>query len=346
MGVGIKGRFIGVKLDGKRFLVIGGGGFIGSHLVEALLRENVQEIVVFDNFSRGQIDNLSACLDDNRVTIAKGGGDKMRTDVLTEACDGIDGIFDLAALWLLHCQDYPRSAFEVNVVGSFNVIEAAVKKGVKKIIHSSSASVYGNALAEPMNEDHPLNFENFYGATKAATEMIYRGMYSLNKDKSSSFDFVALRYMNVYGSRQDYLGTYIAILMKMLDKIELRQPIQLFGDGMQSYDFVHVKDCARANVLAMKSESTNVALNVGTGTKTSLNELASLVLKLTNSESSIEYLPQATSFVTNRVGGTELASKLIDFESEIDLTKGLEELIVWRQSLKIDDIQRISRKHV
>jgi UDP-glucose 4-epimerase len=330
-----------MEISGSRILVIGGAGFIGSHLVDQLLELDVKEVLIYDNFTRGRVSNLASALKDPRVRIAEGGGDKMQLDTLKSAMEGVDGVFDFAALWLLHCQKFPRSAFKVNVEGSFNVIETAISSGVKKIVHSSSASVYGDAVQEPMNEDHPFNFANFYGATKAATEHIYTGAFNLYKNSPMHFDFVGLRYMNVYGSRQDYLGTYIAVLMRMLDSIKRGLPIQIYGDGSQSYDFVHVKDCARANLLAMKSSATNVFLNVGTEVKTSLNQIGLDLLEITGSSVGIEYLPEGTSFVTNRVGGKNLAMETIGFNFEIDIIEGLKELVEWRENHQLDVQERI-----
>ena len=155
-----------MDLQGKRFLLIGGAGLIGSHLLDQLLQEDIKEAVVFDNFSRGTFENIENALSDSRVKIFEDGGDILQTDVLGKALNKIDGVFHFAALWLMHCHEYPRSAFEVNVQGTFNVLEACVENSVKKLVFSSSASVYGDALEEPMTEDHPFNNKNFYGATK------------------------------------------------------------------------------------------------------------------------------------------------------------------------------------
>ena len=174
-------------------------------------------------------------------------------------------MFHFAALWLLQCHEYPRAAFDVNIRGTFNVLEACVANAVGRLVYSSSASVYGDAVEEPMTEDHPFNIANFYGATKVAGEAMARSLHG-----RYGLDYVGLRYMNVYGPRQDYRGAYIAVIMKMLDAIDRGEPLVLFGDGSQAYDFVYVGDCAAANVCAMKAVTTDRFYNVGTGVRTSL----------------------------------------------------------------------------
>ena len=306
-----------MDIRGKRLVVIGGAGLIGSHIVDALVREDVGEIVVFDNFTRGTHGNLKDAIDDDRVSVWDPGGDILRTDILDAALKGADGVFHLAALWLLHCHEYPQSAFEVNVRGTFNVLESCVANGVGRLVYSSSASVYGDAIEEPMTEDHPFNNENFYGATKIAGEAMARAYFH-----RYGLQFVGLRYMNVYGPRQDYRGAYIAVIMKMLDAIDRGQPLTLYGDGSQAYDFVYVGDCATANVCAMKADAADSFYNVGTGTRTSIKELAELVLEITGSDVGIEYESGGLTFVKNRIGSTENAERDLGFRAEVDLRDG------------------------
>src|ERR1700689_4999658 len=273
-----------MDIRGKKLVVVGGAGLIGSHTVDRLLKEDVKEVVVYDNFVRGRTENLAAALRDARVQIFDVGGDIMQTDILNAAFAGADGVFHVAALWLLQCHEFPRSAFDVNVRGTFNVMEACVKKGVKRLVYSSSASVYGDAVREPMDEEHPFNNQNFYGATKIAGEAMLRAFhyrYGLN--------FVGLRYMNVYGPRQDYHGAYIAVIMKMLDAIDRGQGPTILGDGSEAFDFVAVEDCGSANVCAMKAETSDRFYNVGTGRRTSLRSLAELLLELTGCKQPINY---------------------------------------------------------
>ena len=215
-----------MNIKGKNFLVIGGAGLIGSHTVDQLLMEDVASIVIYDNFCRGAADNLESALKDSRVSIFDAGGDITQPDILESAMRGADGVFHFAALWLLQCHEFPRSAFDVNVRGTFNVIECCVKTGVERLVYSSSASVYGDAVSEPMTEEHPFLNKNFYGATKIAGEAMltaFHYRYGLN--------FVGLRYMNVYGPRQDYRGAYIAVIMKMLDAIDQGISPTIVGDG-------------------------------------------------------------------------------------------------------------------
>lgn len=319
-----------MELQGKRFLVIGGAGLIGSHTVDALLREDVDEIVIYDNFTRGREENLADALKDSRVKIFELSGELLHRDILDVAMKGIDGVFHFAALWLLHCYDFPRSAFEINIGGTFNVLEACLNNSVKRLVYSSSASVYGDAITEPMAEDHPYNNTNFYGATKIAGEQMCRSLYHRYKGTNKHLDYVGLRYMNVYGPRQDYRGTYVAVVMKILDRLDQGLPPIVYGDGSQAYDFVYVGDCARANVCAMKADATDSFYNVGTGVKTTIKELTELILELTGSDLKIQYEPGGTTFVKNRVGCPKKAEAEIGFKAKTDLREGLQKLIEWR----------------
>lgn len=273
-----------MDIAGKKLVVIGGAGLIGSHTVDKLIKEDVKEVLIYDNFVRGRIENLGDALKDPRVKIYDVGGDIMQTDILESALEGADGVFHLAALWLLQCHEYPRTAFDTNVRGTFNVLEACIKKKVQRLVYSSSASVYGDAVEEPMTEDHPFNNQNFYGATKICGEAMARALhfrYGLN--------YVGLRYMNVYGPRQDYHGAYIAVIMKMLDAIDRGEAPTIFGDGSEAFDFVAVEDCGAANVCAMKADTVDRFYNVGTGKRTSLKEVAEKLIKLTGCSKPIQF---------------------------------------------------------
>lgn len=329
-----------MDIRGKKFLAIGGAGLIGSHTVDELLKEDIAELRIYDNFTRGREENVREALKDPRVKIFALGGDIMHRDILDAAMKGIDGVFHFAALWLLHCYDYPRSAFEVNVGGTFNVLEAMVNNGVKRLVYSSSASVYGDAIEEPMTENHPYNNTNFYGATKIAGEHICRSLYHRYKNSPQHFDYVGLRYMNVYGDRQDYQGAYIAVIMKMLDNLDKGKPPVLYGDGSQAYDFIYVKDCGKANVCAMKADATDEFYNVGTGIRTSIKELAEIILEITQSDLSIQYEPAGQTFVKNRIGCPKKAEQDLGFKAEIKLPEGLAKLIKWRDLHKAEVSQR------
>jgi len=317
-----------MDIRGKKLVVIGGAGLIGSHTVDLLTREDVGEIVIYDNFVRGTAENLAAALSDPRVKIYQAGGDICQTDILNAALKGADGVFHFAALWLLQCHDFPRAAFDVNIGGTFNVLEACLGQRVKRLVYSSSASVYGDAVEEPMTEDHPFNNKNFYGATKIAGEAMARAFhhrYGLN--------IVGLRYMNVYGPRQDYRGAYIAVIMKMLDAIDRGEGPTILGDGSEAFDFVAVKDCARANLCAIRAEAVDRFYNVGTGQRTSLKELAEMLLHLTGSNQPINYAPRSqATLVRNRIGSPKRAAAEIGFVAEVPLEEGLRQLIDWRHA--------------
>jgi UDP-glucose 4-epimerase len=315
-----------VSLDGSRVLVIGGAGFIGSHVVDQLVQADVARIVIYDDFSRGRVDNLREALRDPRVSLFELGGNILQADVLDAATRDVDHVIHLAALWLLHCQDYPRSAFDVNIRGTFNVLEACVARGVKRLVYSSSASVYGDAVEVPMTEDHPFNNRTFYGATKIAGEQMccaFHHRYGL--------DYVALRYMNVYGPRQDERGAYTSVIMRVLEAIDRGERPIIFGDGSQSFDFVCVRDVARAVVLALSNGAPDHAFNVGTGVRTTVADLVRELLELSGSALEPEFRDEPQRFVQHRLGSTEKAARELGFRAEVPLRKGLEELIAWRR---------------
>jgi UDP-glucose 4-epimerase len=326
-----------MELSNKRIMVIGGAGLIGSHIVDQLTQTDVAEIVVYDNFFRGRRDNLRESLKDPRVKIYAHGGDILHTDILDRAMQGIDGVFHLSALWLLQCHEYPRAAFDVNIRGTFNVIEAAIKNNVKRVVYSSSASVYGDALELPMTEEHAYNNFTFYGATKIAGEHMFKSLghrYNLS--------WAGLRYMNVYGPRQDYHGAYIAVMMKILDRLDAGLSPQVYGDGSQQYDFIYVGDVARCNILAMQATTTGKCYNVGRGVGTSIKELTELLIRLQGSRAKIEFLPAGQTFVTNRIGCPKAAERDLKFKWDVDLEAGMKKLIDWRKA----DVEAVKARRV
>ncbi|MGE5363052.1 MAG: NAD-dependent epimerase/dehydratase family protein [Bacteroidota bacterium] len=317
------------ELKGKRILVTGGAGFIGSFVVQELLKEEVAEVIIYDNFARGKMENIEKSLQDSRCHLYPNGGDIRDVDILNDAMKGVDYVFHLAAMWLLHCKDYPRTAFKVNVEGTFNVLEACVKNNVKKLIYSSSASVYGDAVEIPMTEDHPFNNRNFYGATKISCEAMCRAFYD-----RYGLDYIGLRYMNVYGPGQDQTAAYTGVIPIMLNKIDRNEQPVINGDGSQAYDFIYVEDVARFNVLALKSTHTDRFYNVGTEIQTSIGQLCSLILELKQSDIKVQYKPysedDARRLVKNRIGSNKKAEEELGFLPKYNLTQGLQRLIKWR----------------
>tara|TARA_Y100000768_G_C23932285_1_gene660740 strand:+ start:37 stop:1005 length:969 start_codon:yes stop_codon:yes gene_type:complete len=319
-----------LKIKDSKILVIGGAGFIGSHVVSELLKTDVNQVVVYDNLTRGKRSNIEQSLEDSRCTLYANGGDIRDIDLLNDAMRGMDGVIHLAAMWLLHCKDFPRTAFHVNIEGTFNVLEACVQNNIKRLVYSSSASVYGDAAEVPMTEKHPFNNRNFYGATKIAGEAMCRAFYD-----RYGLDYVGLRYMNVYGPHQDQTAAYTGVIPIMLNKIDANEQPTINGDGSQAYDFIDAEDAGRCNVLAMESETTDEFYNVGTGIQTSIKKLCDTILEMQKSDLVVKYNPynedDARRMVQNRIGCPKKAESELGFKFKYDLRHGLQRLIDWRK---------------
>jgi UDP-glucose 4-epimerase len=313
-------------LTGQRVLVTGGAGTIGSHVVDECVAAGAAEVVVLDNFARGRMANLAGALEAGGDRIRVVEGDLRDTPLVHELAGGTDVLFHLAAIRITQCAEEPRLALEVLVDGTFSVLEAAAAKGVRKVIASSSASVYGLAEKFPTREDHhPYGNDTIYGAAKAFNEGMLRSFHAMN-----GLDYIALRYFNVYGPRMDAHGVYTEVLIRWMERIAVGQPPLIFGDGSQTMDFVHVADIARANVLAALAPVTDEVFNIASGRETSLVELAEVLLAAMGSDLGVERGPaRPVNGVTRRLADISAAADRLGWKPEIPLPDGMRELVGW-----------------
>ena len=314
------------SMEGQRILVTGGAGLIGSHIIDLLVQERPREIVIFDNFVRGRRENVAQAAARFPLTIVE--GDIRDRALVSEAMRGIDVVFHQAAIRITQCAEEPRLALEVLVDGTFNVLEAAVQAQVKKVVAASSASVLGLAETFPTSESHhPYNNRTIYGASKAFNEGLLRSfaeMYGLR--------YVALRYFNVYGPRMDTHGAYTEVFIRWMERIANGQAPLIFGDGLQTMDFVNVLDIARANILAAKSPVSDEVFNVASGTETSLKELAQKLAATMGSNAAVEHAAERkVNPVPRRLADTSKAKQMLGFEAQISLDDGLRSLVRWWQ---------------
>ena len=311
----------------NRVLITGGAGLIGSHIADQLVEEGVTEIVILDDFVRGREANLAWARTKGPVTVIK--GNICDRALLAEALQGVDVVFHQAAIRITHCAQEPRLALEVLVDGTFNVLEAAVKAGVRKVIAASSASVYGLAEEFPTAEHHhPYNNRTLYGAAKVFNEGLLRSFHDMY-----GLDYVALRYFNVYGPRMDLFGAYTEVFIRWMERIAAGQRPIIFGDGTQTMDFIYVEDVARANILAAQAEVSDEVCNVASGVETSLSELANTLLRIMGSDLQLEYGPaRKVNPVPRRLADVTKAKRLLDFEAYVPLEEGLRRLVAWWQT--------------
>jgi UDP-glucose 4-epimerase len=314
-----------MELRGARILVTGGCGLVGSTTIDLLLqRYEPARIVIVDNLSRGTTVNVARALHDERVTFVQ--DDIRKPSVMRNAAQGMDAIVHLAALRITACAAEPREALEVMCDGSFNVIEAALAAGIKKVVAASSASIYGMADTFPTDErHHPYNDETWYGTTKVFLEGLLRSYHAM-------FDlpYVALRYFNVYGPRMDMQGKYTEVLIRWMERIASGQPPIILGDGRQTMDFVYIDDVARANVAALLSDVTEGVFNIASGTETSLNDLALSLLRVMGSDLSPTHGPERkVNPVARRLAHVARAERELGFRARVGLEDGLRRLVHW-----------------
>jgi UDP-glucose 4-epimerase len=308
----------------ERALITGGLGLVGSHIADGLVEQGAREVIVLDDLSRGRHANIAAAAAAGNVRVVEGDiRDRALVDRLTE---GVDVVFHQAALRITRCAEEPRLALDVLVDGTANVLDAAVRAGVRKVVAASSASVYGMAERFPTPEDHhPYANDTLYGAAKAFDEGLlrsYHAMYGL--------DYVALRYFNVYGPRMDIHGVYTEVLVRWIERIADGRPPLILGDGRQTMDFVHVSDVARANLLAAAADISDEVLNVASGTETSLAELAHTLLQVMGADLPVEHGPaRAVNHVARRLGDTTRARERLGFRADVGLEEGLRSLVEW-----------------
>jgi UDP-glucose 4-epimerase len=301
-----------VRIDEKTFLVTGGSGFIGSHVVDKLLEADAGEVVVVDK--RLQHENLAEAERSGRLRALE--GDVTDAGALDSLLEGVDGVFHMAVLPLGPCDEKPRDCLEVNVVGSFNVFDASRRAGIEKVVFSSASSVYGDTN-ETMDESHPLGARTMYGASKVAGEYFLRAFGDLH-----GLDYVILRYMNVYGPRQGG-----GLVINVLKRIQSGEAPTIMGDGSQSFDFVHVADVAAANVAAMAADVSGAEFNVGGGNEVTVREIVERLIDLSGSELHPQIDAGARVPMTRRVGSSEKAMRDLGWKPEFDLDRGLADVI-------------------
>jgi UDP-glucose 4-epimerase len=296
-------------------LVTGGAGFIGSHIVEALVNEEkFDEVVVLDTLNKGKLASIKPLIDQGKVKFIE--GDIRSRDIVDEAMQGVDYVFHTAAIHIFQSAKSPDECIDIDIKGSYNVFISALLHKVKRVIFSSSSSVYGEPRKMPMHEDDQLYPAEPYGAAKLYCEHLLQHL------QKKGLQWVALRYFNVYGARQAAHAYYTTVVTNFIKRIMANQPPSIDGKGDQSMDFTHVSDVVRANICAMKTQHVNQAYNVGTGVSTTIAQLADIIIKSLGKDIKPVFVPREV-LVTKRKADTTKAEKLLGFTAHVKVEDGL-----------------------
>lgn len=312
-------------MKNKKVLVTGGAGFIGSNLVKSLI-ESGNSVTVLDNFLTGYRSNLAPFPYVHLIE-----GDVRDKAVVEEAIHGVEVVFHLAAsVGNKRSIEYPLIDAEINVLGTLQILEGARKEGVRKIVASSSAGIFGELKTMPIKEDHPLEPDSPYGCTKLCEEKL-----CLSYAKLYAIEAVCLRYFNVYGPNQcfDAYGNVIPIFVFRMLRNE---SIQIYGDGEQTRDFVHVDDVVQANIKAADSLGVSGAFNIASGKSVTINNLVKIITKRNNT-AKIKYCPERPGDVRHSLADFSLAHKKIDYTPTVDLEQGIEEYIKWARQILVEN---------
>ena len=306
-----------------KYIVTGGAGFIGSHIVEELAQQH--EVVILDNLFSGKMENIQSFLKNKNVTFVQ----ESITDlsVLKKNFEGADGIFHEGAIASVpRSIANPLATNEANVTGTLNVLVAARDCGVRKVVFASSSSVYGNTPTLPKQEDMTPNPLSPYAVSKLAGEH-YLKVFS----EIYGFKTVSLRYFNVFGPRQDPKSEYAAVIPRFITKILRHESPTIYGDGGQTRDFSYVKDVVQANIRAMESEAQGV-FNVAYCKRIDLNELASLIMEITGITVPLVYEPPRSGDVRDSLADIRRAQEAFGYAPEYTVKTGLKETIAWYQN--------------
>lgn len=305
-------------MKNNTILVTGGLGFIGSHIVDELIDDN--KIIIIDNESTGNIKNLENPEHENLKLIK---GDLNEVD-LDEILAGVDYIFHLAAMASVPLSvENPILCNEINVNATVKLLKAAVNNNVKKIVFSSSSAVYGQNRNMPLKETEPFMPTSPYAASKASCEVYLKSFY-----ESYGLDYVALRYFNVFGPKQDKNSQYAAVIPNFISAILENTQAEIYGDGMQTRDFVFVKDVVKANISACKSDYNGV-VNVASGEKITINRLYDVVKNTLNTNLEPKYLPERPGDIKHSLADTSNLEKINCKINSEDFEKQLEQTINW-----------------